>query len=175
MLSAGQGEVQKVRGGRDTLRTVSAACTNTRVHGLPWWLVPFSCESCFLPRTVNCTQATHNHDYINANYISGFGRDKMYIAAQGPVPKSVDGFWQMIWENNVPTIVMVTNLVEGNPSKLKCHRYWPDPALDNGKPSVRSWSSRATALMTGVNLCCGYRRVRTVQAKLALAPRTWLI
>jgi len=80
--------------------------------------------------------ATHNHDYINANYISGFGRDKMYIAAQGPVPKSVDGFWQMIWENNVPTIVMVTNLVEGNPSKLKCHRYWPDPALDNGKPSA---------------------------------------
>ena len=30
---------------------------------------------------------------------------------------------------------MVTNLVEGNPSKLKCHRYWPDPALDNGASS----------------------------------------
>jgi len=80
--------------------------------------------------------STHNSDYINANYVSGFGKDKMYIAAQGPVPKSVDGFWQMIWENNVPTIVMVTNLVEGNPSKLKCHRYWPDPNLDNGNPKA---------------------------------------
>ena len=91
-------------------------------------------------------QSTHNSDYINANYVSGFGKDKMYIAAQGPVPKSVDGFWQMIWENNVPTIVMVTNLVEGNPSKLKCHRYWPDPNLDNGNPKVRSFFSDAACL-----------------------------
>jgi len=68
--------------------------------------------------------ATHNTDYINANYIHGHGRANMYIASQGPVPDSQAAFWQMLWEQNVQMIVMVTGEVEGG--KLKCHRYWPD-------------------------------------------------
>ena len=48
----------------------------------------------------------------------------MYIASQGPVPDSQAAFWQMLWEQNVQMIVMVTGEVEGG--KLKCHRYWPD-------------------------------------------------
>lgn len=66
---------------------------------------------------------THNTDYINANYIHGHGRANMYIASQGPVPESQPAFWQMLWEQNVQMIVMVTGEVEGG--KLKCHRYWP--------------------------------------------------
>ena len=30
----------------------------------------------------------------------------------------------MIWENKLPTIVMVTKLVEG--TREKCSRYWPE-------------------------------------------------
>lgn len=67
---------------------------------------------------------THNTDYINANYVHGHGKANMYIASQGPVPESIPAFWQMVWENGVQMIVMVTNEVEGN--KLKAHRYWPD-------------------------------------------------
>lgn len=67
---------------------------------------------------------THNTDYINANYIHGHGRANMYIASQGPVPDSQAAFWQMLWEQNVQMIVMVTGEVEGG--KLKCHRYWPE-------------------------------------------------
>ena len=33
-------------------------------------------------------------------------------------------FWRLIWQEKPPTIVMVTNLKEGN--KKKCEQYWPD-------------------------------------------------
>eukprot|EP00055_Hartaetosiga_balthica_P016516 m.105002 g.105002 ORF g.105002 m.105002 type:complete len:677 (+) comp9121_c5_seq1:102-2132(+) len=64
-----------------------------------------------------------NNDYVNANDVPGFGNVN-YIASQGPVPSSFIPFWQMIWEQDVNIIAMVTNEVEGG--KLKCHRYWPD-------------------------------------------------
>merc|ERR1719345_327505 len=55
-----------------------------------------------------------NNDYLNANYIGGHKQTRGYIAAQGPVPGSFNSFWQMMWDENVEGIVMVTNEVEGN-------------------------------------------------------------
>ena len=51
-----------------------------------------------------------------------------YIAAQGPDEATIPIFWEMVWQQNVRVIVMLTNLVEGNGfggSKSKCSRYWP--------------------------------------------------
>ena len=32
--------------------------------------------------------------------------------------------WWLIWQEHPPTIVMVTNVVEG--SHIKCQKYWPE-------------------------------------------------
>ena len=93
-------------------------------------------------------------DYINANYMEGFGTDgNAYIAAQGPLgaPKAdtptptagaatpqlntVNDFWRMVWELNISTIVMLTNLIEGN--RIKCALYWPEDLQNYGRIRVR--------------------------------------
>ncbi|XP_077324847.1 receptor-type tyrosine-protein phosphatase R isoform X2 [Lithobates pipiens] len=62
--------------------------------------------------------------YINANFIKGYsGTEKTFIATQGPMINTVNDFWQMVWQEDVPVIVMITKLKEKNE---KCVLYWPE-------------------------------------------------
>ncbi|XP_071119356.1 uncharacterized protein [Haliotis cracherodii] len=63
-------------------------------------------------------------DYINANYVAGYNRPKLFVASQGPVDAIVNDFWRMIWQLNTSKIVMLTNIVEEG--RMKCVMYWPE-------------------------------------------------
>ncbi|KAF5891952.1 tyrosine-protein phosphatase non-receptor type 14, partial [Clarias magur] len=67
----------------------------------------------------------NNTGYINASHIKMLirGEEWHYIATQGPLPNTCHDFWQMVWEQGVNVIAMVTAEEEGGRSKS--HRYWP--------------------------------------------------
>ncbi|XP_065936957.1 receptor-type tyrosine-protein phosphatase zeta-like isoform X1 [Magallana gigas] len=73
--------------------------------------------------------------YVNASYIHGFGKEKAYIAAQGPFnQRTLEDFWGIVWQNDCTRIVMLTNLYEGD--KMKCLKYWPDTELNIGSYTI---------------------------------------
>ena len=77
--------------------------------------------------------------YINANVVKVAKADRKYILAQGesalgggiirlwfipgPLEKTVDDFWLMIYQQNSSMVVMLCNCVEMN--RDKSWPYWP--------------------------------------------------
>ncbi|XP_061190063.1 receptor-type tyrosine-protein phosphatase T-like [Saccostrea echinata] len=103
-------------------------------------------------RVVLRTQDENASDYINANYIDGPNRKKEYIAAQGPKQNTLGDFWTMLWQENISTIVMLTNLREGE--KIKCTQYWPDKGkhINYGPVSVKWMEEREYAFFVNRKL-----------------------
>lgn len=54
------------------------------------------------------------HPFSCAPPLQGYdGQEKTYIATQGPMPNTVSDFWEMVWQEDVSLIVMLTPLREG--------------------------------------------------------------
>ncbi|KAJ9649595.1 phosphotyrosine-specific ptp2-like protein [Coniosporium tulheliwenetii] len=61
-------------------------------------------------------------DYINANHVKAAWSNKRYIATQGPIPATFIDFWNVVWQEDVRVIVMLTAEKEGG--QVKAHNYW---------------------------------------------------
>nr|XP_018667440.1 sushi, von Willebrand factor type A, EGF and pentraxin domain-containing protein 1-like isoform X1 [Ciona intestinalis] len=87
-------------------------------------VIPFDHSRVVLPKSTNT-----DGDYINASFVDGYKHKGKFIAAQGPKDGTINDFWRMIWDQNVTTIIMVTNLKENNENcnllQPKCAQYWP--------------------------------------------------
>uniref|UniRef100_H0XEG9 Tyrosine-protein phosphatase non-receptor type n=1 Tax=Otolemur garnettii TaxID=30611 RepID=H0XEG9_OTOGA len=89
-----------------------------------------------------------SEDYINASYvnmeISAANLVNKYIAAQGPLPHTCAQFWQVVWDQKLSLIVMLTTLTERG--RTKCHQYWPDPpdVMDHGSFHIQCQSEDCT-------------------------------
>lgn len=61
-------------------------------------------------------------DYVNANYVATSVSPRRYVATQGPIPATFNDFWNMVWQQDVRVIVMLTAEMEGG--QVKAHNYW---------------------------------------------------
>uniref|UniRef100_A0A3Q3WUN2 Tyrosine-protein phosphatase non-receptor type n=1 Tax=Mola mola TaxID=94237 RepID=A0A3Q3WUN2_MOLML len=65
----------------------------------------------------------NNTGYINASHVKVSSGEWIYIASQGPLSNTCQDFWQMVWEQGVSIIAMVT--AEEERGREKSFRYWP--------------------------------------------------
>ncbi|OQO10677.1 hypothetical protein B0A48_03976 [Cryoendolithus antarcticus] len=65
---------------------------------------------------------SHGCDYFNASYIKAAWSNKRYISTQAPIPATFNDFWNVVWQQDIRVIVMLTAEQEG--AQVKAHNYW---------------------------------------------------
>lgn len=83
-------------------------------------------------------------DYINASHIKLRGTRKNYIAAQGPLDNTIEHFWQLVVEQKVSVIIMLTLLAEGG--REKCTNYYESGQHGSISVTLREERGQAHAL-----------------------------
>ncbi|XP_009708379.1 PREDICTED: receptor-type tyrosine-protein phosphatase V-like [Cariama cristata] len=74
-------------------------------------------------------------DYINANFMPGYTSQQEFIATQGPLKKTIEDFWRLVWEQNVYNIIMLTVCMENG--RVLCDHYWPSESAPVSYGQVR--------------------------------------
>lgn len=80
------------------------------------------------------------------------GRPREYIATQGPMLNTVTDFWEMVWQEEVPLIVMITELQERK--EVPVHGQEPAWA---GLVKAVTGSEPRVGLQELLLLCCALR------------------
>lgn len=78
-------------------------------------------------RVVLSRDAKGASDYINAAYIDSYNMRNAYIATQAPMKETIEDFWDMISQQNVRTIVMLSHILDDD--RLNPSDYWPTSSL----------------------------------------------
>jgi receptor-type tyrosine-protein phosphatase gamma len=68
------------------------------------------------------TPGTDGSDYINATFLPGFNRLREFIITQHPVWDTISDFWQMVWDHNSQTIVVLSSVID----EKEFPQFWPD-------------------------------------------------
>ncbi|KZO99813.1 hypothetical protein CALVIDRAFT_534237 [Calocera viscosa TUFC12733] len=69
--------------------------------------------------------ASDGSDYVNASFVHPRGTRRRYVCAQGPLEATRGDFWNLVWDQNITTIIMLTKQTEAGLSK--CFPYWSAP------------------------------------------------
>uniref|UniRef100_A0A7S1GHZ0 Uncharacterized protein n=1 Tax=Picochlorum oklahomense TaxID=249345 RepID=A0A7S1GHZ0_9CHLO len=106
-------------------------------------IMPYAHSQVRLQDPVRYRDLRGTSDYINASWIEDSSENQRenrvrYIASQGPLRATSESFWRMVYEQEAPVIVMLTNLLEKG--REKCFAYYPTKTascLEFGTVNVR--------------------------------------
>lgn len=97
---------------------------------------------------------TDGSDYINATFFTGFNHLKEFIVTQHPVTDTISDFWQMVWDHNSTTIVVLSCVVD----EKDFLQFWPEKESDGS--DYGSFKVKLTAETTMYQETGGYITTR---------------
>lgn len=112
-------------------------------------------------------------DYFNANYVKASLSHKRYISTQAPIPATFNDFWNVVWQQDVRVVVMLTAEQEG--AQVKAHNYWDQKQY--GSLQLEFLSEKKASLdpakihRSKNRPAPGHRRSSTNPANVPLAPQ----
>ncbi|XP_042869505.1 tyrosine-protein phosphatase 69D-like isoform X2 [Penaeus japonicus] len=83
--------------------------------------------------------------YINASFVTGYDLAESFIVTQDPMDNTVADFWRMVFDQEVTTIVMLSEVQLGQLGSGEgcCNKYWPDDEEQYEHISVKLVSSES--------------------------------
>ncbi|XP_052058898.1 tyrosine-protein phosphatase non-receptor type 21-like isoform X1 [Mytilus californianus] len=113
-----------------------------------------------------------NHSgYVNGSHIKLSVGDRVwwYIATQAPLQNTCIDFWQLIWEQEVDVIAMLTDLVEMG--RQKCYPYWPQEVGPEHRITFGPFE--VTLLFCNDSLCYITNRISVVHTNSKKERQIW--